>query len=93
MQLREQECLKTLEQRVKIFNAYLKDIKTEKSILQIRSEVYNSLNKLHTTINNFSNHLTHNKSLVGKEILQVNKRIRTMGKMREYTAGRIDIFT
>lgn len=85
---------KILNQRVKIFKSYLEILKKNRiTVTDDESEVYNELNKLHLKIKNLKDNLLLDKNRLGREITQVKRIVKPLGKLREETAGRIDIIT
>ena len=85
---------KTLNQRVRIYKSYLKILKkNNRTVTAHESDVYNRLNVLYEQIKVLRENLSFDKDLLGREMAQVKKIIRPLGKLREETAGRIDITT
>ncbi|MGL1894432.1 MAG: hypothetical protein OCD02_22565 [Spirochaetaceae bacterium] len=98
LELREKELLKILTQRMKIFKAHIKHLKTlpkkqVETIIKIETEVYTKIEDLNLTIDKFQKKLLADRIELKKEMAMVSKRVKPMGQGRDYTARRIDIIT
>lgn len=90
----EKDKQKILLERVKIFNSHITDLKrVGLSISEIKTEVYNELDRLQQIIGEFRDEFNINRDKLSCEISQVKKSLRIMGRAKEYTAQRIDIIT
>jgi len=87
LQLKESEIIKTLTQRVKVHKAHLKTLKLT------NGDINKTLIELNSEIETFKTQLFIDKTALKKEMSQVNRMVKPLGKSREYTAGRIDIIT
>ncbi len=94
LQSLEKEKLKTLTNRLKIFKSHIASLeKADLSLIKIKTDVYNILNELNSYIKTYQNEMIFDKNELGQELTQVKGRIRSMGRVREFTAQRIDITT
>lgn len=94
LQKNEQIKLKTLQNRVKIFKAFIVDLENRGlAIRQIESEVYTEIDRLNLYLIEYQKDLREYKDSLEIEISQVKKRLRPIVSNRDYTAQRIDITT
>lgn len=89
----ESETMGTLTQRVRIFKAYVKNLKNSINTCDCEIEVYTGLDELYKKTEELKEQLISDKNELQREIALVKKSIGTMGRVREETAWRIDIIT